>query len=107
MRIRTMKGRILVMVIFLLILVTIAISQDDARVERMTAYADALGVGCDYCHLEGNYKKQTRNIKVTLVMENWVKMLRKKSDKKKVTCNDCHQGKAKILTDDNKDKGKK
>ena len=103
---RRMIG-ILVVIVLSIVLTAVVLSappQDDARTERMMAYCDALGVGCDYCHIETSYKKPTRNKKITQTMEGWVKQLRKKSDKKKITCNDCHQGKAKFLVDD---KGKK
>jgi hypothetical protein len=64
----------------------------------MPLFVKALGYeGCAGCHVEGDFKKQTRNVQMAKGMWNhFVKQLR--DDKgAPLFCDSCHQGKAKPL----------
>lgn len=62
-----------------------------------------LGVDCKHCHLEPNYAAMTHRKEIA----NWmarelIPRLEKRSGGGEPWCNDCHQGKAKILGDPRK-----
>lgn len=70
----------------------------------MRGVSQALGVGCNYCHLVPDYRALTHRKQIA----NWmaselVPALRKKSDGKTPWCSDCHatlgKGRAKLLGD--------
>lgn len=74
----------------------------DEVLERMKEYKKALGVTCTYCHAEDDMEVWTRNKLVAQYMQKeFVNKLtlhdKNTKGKVKLTCNYCHQGKAKII----------
>ena len=69
----------------------------DALKARMKAISDALGVKCDYCHDTSDFSKTSRNQQIAAWMQvNFVDRLHT-PDGKELSCEGCHQGKAKIM----------
>lgn len=69
----------------------------DHFMERMRSFNQALGVNCSYCHKKGDYEAETpRKQTARLMLQEFSAKLRK-PDGKPVSCNDCHQGRARPL----------
>lgn len=65
--------------------------------ERMMSFNQALGVNCSYCHKQGDFEAETpRKQTARLMMKEFSAQLLK-PDGKPVSCNDCHQGRARVL----------
>lgn len=65
----------------------------------MPLFVKALGYeSCTGCHVEGDFKKKTRNLRVAEHMyDEFVASLRDDKGAATVFCDSCHQGKAKVL----------
>jgi hypothetical protein len=74
---------------------------EDAITEIMNGIKEALGVQCTHCHVrkEGkfDYKKWTGHKRIALWMYVNVVQKMKNADGSALTCNNCHNGKAKFL----------
>lgn len=65
--------------------------------ERMLSFNQALGVNCSYCHKQGDFEAETpRKQTARLMMKEFNAQLLKQ-DGKPVSCNDCHQARARLL----------
>ncbi len=71
-------------------------------IRTMNAYRMALGVRCDYCHVQGDFasdenpKKNTARMMITMVQEINGKFL---DGKEHVTCYTCHRGEVQPKTE--------
>lgn len=65
----------------------------------MPLFVKALGYeSCTGCHVEGDFKKKTRNLRIAEHMyDEFVASLRDDKGAATVFCDSCHQGKAKVL----------
>ena len=65
----------------------------------MPLFVKALGFeNCNGCHVEGDFKKKTRNTHMAVEMwEHFVVALRGEKGAANMFCDSCHQGKAKML----------
>jgi len=65
--------------------------------EGMLSFNQALGVNCSYCHKQGDFEAETpRKQTARLMMKEFNAQLLKQ-DGKPVSCNDCHQARARLL----------
>ena len=65
----------------------------------MPIFVKALGYeDCKGCHVEGDFKKKTRNTKIAEHMyDDFVAKMRDDKGVANIFCDSCHQGKAKVL----------
>lgn len=72
---------------------------DGQKKKIMPLFVKALGYeNCNGCHVEGDFKKKTRNIHIAEHMyDEFVAGLRDEKGAATMFCDSCHQGKAKIL----------
>lgn len=72
---------------------------DGQKKKIMPLFVKALGYeNCNGCHVEGDFKKKTRNIHIAEHMyDEFVAALRDDKNAATMFCDSCHQGKAKIL----------
>ena len=77
-------------------LVALKGASHEALMAMMQSYTKALGVKCDYCHTadfgEDTPHKEVARYMITTFTNNLTK------DGNPVTCNDCHQGRARVLS---------
>lgn len=73
---------------------------DDKLMEVMKAFTQSLGVKCDYCHVQGDFDKDTPRKQIArFMMTEFSSKLVKTEGGAGVTCNDCHKGHARPLAD--------
>ena len=70
----------------------------DHFMERMLSFNQALGVNCSYCHKQGDFEAETPHKQTARFMLKEFSAQLTKSDGQPVSCNDCHQGRARPLT---------
>ena len=72
---------------------------DGQKKKIMPLFVKALGYeNCQGCHVEGDFKKKTRNLEIAEHMyDEFVAALRDENGKATVFCDSCHDGKAKML----------
>src|SRR5262249_23463035 len=63
----------------------------------MQAFTKSLGVECTYCHKEGDFDSDTSRKQIARFMATQYSGGLVKADGSAVTCNDCHQGHARLL----------
>jgi hypothetical protein len=74
----------------------------------MPLFVKALGYdGCNGCHVEGDFKQETRNLKVARQMWDHFVVSLRDSEGAPIFCDSCHGGKAKVLDRANPDGMKK
>lgn len=66
--------------------------------EGMLSFNQALGVNCSYCHKQGDFEAETSHKQTARLMMKEFSAKLTKLDGKPVSCNDCHQGRARPLT---------
>ncbi len=66
--------------------------------EEMLSFNQALGVNCSYCHKQGDFEAETPHKQTARFMMKEFSAKLTKPDGKAVSCNDCHQGRARPLT---------
>ena len=70
-------------------------------IPTMRSYTTALGVRCDFCHVQGdfasdeNHKKDTARMMITMVQDINSKF---RGNRERVTCYTCHRGEAEPKT---------
>jgi nitrate/TMAO reductase-like tetraheme cytochrome c subunit len=62
----------------------------------MEEWSTALGVDCNYCH-QDRFETETVRKQVARLMQREYVVALKRTDGRAVSCQDCHQGKAKLL----------
>lgn len=72
---------------------------DDKLMEVMNAFNQALGVKCDYCHVQSNFDQDTPRKQIARFMVTEFSAKLAKSDGTGVNCNECHKGHARPLAD--------
>ena len=72
---------------------------DGQKKKIMPLFVKALGYeNCQGCHVEGDFKKKTRNLEIAEHMyDEFVAALRDEKGVANVFCDSCHQGKPKVL----------
>ena len=65
--------------------------------EGMLSFNQALGVNCSYCHKQGDFEAETPHKQTARFMMKDFSAKLTKLDGKPVSCNDCHQGRARPL----------
>lgn len=79
-----------------------------AKKKVMPLMQKALGYeACTGCHVEGDYKKETRNMKITREMWRAYSVPLRDEKGKAVFCDNCHSGQAKVLNRADKEAVKK
>ncbi len=66
--------------------------------EGMRSFNQALGVNCSYCHKQGDFEAETPRKQTARFMLKEFSAKLTKPDGQPVSCNDCHQGRARPLT---------
>ena len=72
---------------------------DDKLMEVMKAFTQALGVKCDYCHVQSNFDQDTPRKQIARFMLTEFSSKLVKSDGTGVTCTECHKGRPRPLAD--------
>ena len=66
----------------------------DHFMEGMLSFNQALGVNCSYCHKQGDFEAETPHKQTARLMLKEFSAQLIKPDGQPVSCNDCHQGRA-------------
>ena len=72
---------------------------DDKLMGVMRAFTQALGVKCDYCHVQSDFDQDTPRKQIARFMMTEFSSKLVKGDSTGVNCNDCHKGHARPLAD--------
>ncbi|HST21845.1 MAG TPA: photosynthetic reaction center cytochrome c subunit family protein [Blastocatellia bacterium] len=73
---------------------------DDKLMEVMNAFTKALGVKCDYCHVQSDFDQDTPRKQIARFMiTEFSSKLVKSEGAAAVTCTECHKGRPRPLSD--------
>ncbi|HKS40263.1 MAG TPA: photosynthetic reaction center cytochrome c subunit family protein [Blastocatellia bacterium] len=73
---------------------------DDKLMEVMNAFTKALGVKCDYCHVQSDFDQDTPRKQIARFMiTEFSSKLVKSEGGAAVTCTECHKGRPRPLSD--------